>query len=186
MCRLATTRLPASPRSVPAARGFLREHLRTWSAEQVRDDAELVLSELVTNAVLHGRPPVEVSVALVGDLLELVVVDASDGLPETRLQRHDLLADLDATLLLEAEAGVRLAERDPRLAVGASGPVAAGRGLQLVTELAATWGATPQDPGKAVWARLAVEDWLRGGSCTCSTAAAALLPSGTPVVSREA
>ncbi len=185
MCRSASTRLPASPRSAPAARTFLRDHLSAWSAERVRDEAELVLTELVTNAVLHGRPPVDVTVACLGDVVEVVVADASPLPPQPRAGRTDLLRDLDATLALEAGSPGVLHDRDPRLGVGSSGPVAAGRGLQLVRALSTHWGSGEVPDGKAVWARLALPDWAPGTDCSCpGDPSAVALPSGMRVTHR--
>lgn len=52
---------PAEARSVPLARRFVRSALRA-DAPEVVDTAELLTSELVTNAVLHARTEVEVRV----------------------------------------------------------------------------------------------------------------------------
>ncbi|MEU0659493.1 SpoIIE family protein phosphatase [Streptomyces lavendulocolor] len=53
---------PPETRSVPLARRFVRSALRGAAAEVVEDTAELLASELVTNAVLHARTEVEVRV----------------------------------------------------------------------------------------------------------------------------
>ncbi|MYR56823.1 SpoIIE family protein phosphatase [Streptomyces sp. SID625] len=54
-------RSPPETRSVPLARRFVRAALRD-AAPEVADTAELLASELVTNAVLHARTEVEVRV----------------------------------------------------------------------------------------------------------------------------
>ncbi|MGW1596813.1 SpoIIE family protein phosphatase [Streptomyces sp. NPDC002343] len=54
-------RFPPEARSVPLARRFVRSALRGVAPEAV-DTAELLASELVTNAVLHARTEVEVRV----------------------------------------------------------------------------------------------------------------------------
>jgi anti-sigma regulatory factor (Ser/Thr protein kinase) len=48
-----TTDLPRSPNSVGAARRLVRAHSSSLDAKQ-RDDAALMVSELVTNALQHG------------------------------------------------------------------------------------------------------------------------------------
>jgi anti-sigma regulatory factor (Ser/Thr protein kinase) len=48
-----TTDLPRSPKSVGAARRLVRAHSSRLDAKQ-RDDAALMVSELVTNALQHG------------------------------------------------------------------------------------------------------------------------------------
>ncbi|GAA1902546.1 hypothetical protein GCM10009837_27280 [Streptomyces durmitorensis] len=51
-------RLPRGPRSVGRARSLLAEQARAWKVpNDVADTAVLLLSELMTNAVRHGRVP---------------------------------------------------------------------------------------------------------------------------------
>ncbi|WP_432485012.1 SpoIIE family protein phosphatase [Kineococcus esterisolvens] len=45
--------LPADVRAVAQSRAFLRTALTAWNAGELLDEAELVLSELVTNALVH-------------------------------------------------------------------------------------------------------------------------------------
>lgn len=49
----ATMRLPASPDAISRARAFTREALVRWSCEHAVDDAALLVSEMVTNAIRH-------------------------------------------------------------------------------------------------------------------------------------
>src|SRR5713226_3056758 len=71
------------PAAVAAARQFVRETLQGWletrpSAEgQVLvDDAVLLTSELVTNAVVHAGTPVQVTCKMGGTGVEVVVRDS--------------------------------------------------------------------------------------------------------------
>lgn len=73
------------------------------------DDLALVVTELVTNAVRHGSPPVEVEIDTCGHCITVVVADASAVRPLQRAAGDDdeggrglLLVDL-----LAAERGVR-------------------------------------------------------------------------------
>ncbi|MEU1054298.1 ATP-binding protein [Streptomyces sp. NPDC005876] len=66
-------------RSVPAAREFTRRALDDWGARRRADDVVLCVSELTTNALLHGVPPGR------GFLLRLLAYD--DGL--VRVEVHD-------------------------------------------------------------------------------------------------
>jgi anti-sigma regulatory factor (Ser/Thr protein kinase) len=50
----ATCDLPARPESAKAARDFTRRTLREWQMARLSDVAELVVSEIVTNALRHG------------------------------------------------------------------------------------------------------------------------------------
>ncbi|MEU2794133.1 ATP-binding protein [Streptomyces sp. NPDC007100] len=53
------SRWPHSARSVGLARAELSDLLIKWGLSTVSDEAQLVLSELVTNEVRHGRTTVE-------------------------------------------------------------------------------------------------------------------------------
>src|SRR5207302_10941640 len=64
----------------PRARRFVREALATAPADQ-RDDAELVVAELVTNAVLHGAPPVTLRVRQAADVVRIEVHDTGRQRP---------------------------------------------------------------------------------------------------------
>ncbi len=187
MCRHATTALPAEPLSASAARAFVAERLADWDLLELRDDAVLAVTELVTNAILHAHTPLVVCISSEHGQVELAVFDGNVALPQPRPQRLDLSSDLDALLEAEAEAvsaGVDVDERDPRLDIGDAGSVAGGRGLLLVGALAAEWGVSPLSDGKAVWVRTpAPGRWPHGTGCPCaSSAEPATLGSGRPVV----
>ncbi len=187
MCRHATTALPAEPRSATAARAFVDERLTAWGLSELRDDALLAVTELVTNAVLHARTPLLVCVSSEHGQVEIAVFDGNISLPQPRPPRLDLASDLDELLTAEAEVlpeGGFLDDRDPRLDIGAAGSVAGGRGLLLVAALAAEWGVSPLSDGKAVWVRTpAPQSWAHGGQCPCAaTQDPATLGSGRPVV----
>src|SRR4051794_22865663 len=66
--------------SVRHARGFVADVLQE---SPFVDDAELVTAELVTNAVLHGAPPivVRVRVGAVADVVRIEVQDAGRAMP---------------------------------------------------------------------------------------------------------
>ena len=71
--------LPATARSVVAARRVLRELLGAWGAPQDREDAELLATELVANVVDHvgGEESLTLEVDLADDWLRIGVVDGS-------------------------------------------------------------------------------------------------------------
>lgn len=127
-------RFPSVPRIVPAARHAAAHALTHWGvAGSEVEDAALVVSELVTNAVRHGRVPGRlVELRLVYDLEKSVTVEVSDT--------GDGRPSPDAA---------------PPAAVPASAE--SGRGLPLVAALAAEWGVRDRVVGKTVWARLLVE-----------------------------
>jgi anti-sigma regulatory factor (Ser/Thr protein kinase) len=52
------TDLPAVPESVPEGRAFLGKALTAWDCVRAADDARLLLSEVLTNAVQHAQGPI--------------------------------------------------------------------------------------------------------------------------------
>lgn len=76
--------LPATARSVADARRFTVETLRDWSLADLQDDAVLVVSELTTNALLHGSEPTELRLACGSDGLRVEVHDSSRLVPRAR------------------------------------------------------------------------------------------------------
>lgn len=111
-------------RSIPRSRAFVREALTAWGVARERlDDVVLCVSEMATNALLHGVPPgrgYRVMVWLDHDgLLRVEVHDSGGGAP--RVARVDDDAE-------------------------------SGRGLVLVDALADKWGVGERNPGKVVWA----------------------------------
>lgn len=118
--------LPRQQKSVGAARGLLRDFLADiGGGEELLAVGELVLSELVTNAVLHARVParlIKVQLQPEGDQLRIEVHDAS--------------------------------RERPVLRSAVDGDEESGRGLRLVEALAVAWGCCPRQGGigKFVWA----------------------------------
>ena len=111
-------RVPAEPVSVSAARRFVTELLTGLGCTcHLRDDAELMLSELVTNAVRHQRDGrIEITAALRGSGLRVSVTDDS---PEAPIPRT-------------GGAGAATGNQ-----------AASGRGLLLIEALATRWGWAP-------------------------------------------
>jgi hypothetical protein len=64
-------------------------HARGLMSSFVEGDAAVIVSELTTNAVEHGAPPVVLSLAIVDGGLRIEVADGSDVAP--RLQPRDPL-----------------------------------------------------------------------------------------------
>jgi anti-sigma regulatory factor (Ser/Thr protein kinase) len=119
-------RLVPAPASVPTARRHMRQALTTWDLDPLVDPAELVVSELVTNAVraaLALAEPQPVQLWLAADRVQ-VAIGIWDGNP-------------DPPLLAPA------ADTDER-----------GRGLWLVEALSAAWDWFSQDGGRTVHALL--------------------------------
>ncbi|GGT40091.1 ATP-binding protein [Streptomyces atratus] len=127
-------------RSVPLVRQFVRETLVDWACEARADDVLLCVSELVTNAVLHGVPPGR------GFRLHLYMEPADGTL---RVEVHD-----------SGDGEVRPA--DSWADSGEEG----GRGLLLVAALADKWGVGERNPGKVVWCEFEVSAGVGRGMST--------------------
>ncbi len=78
----AVLTLPAELTSVRAARQFVQQHCRPLRLSEDRcDDALLLTSELVTNAVLHGRSDVCVEISASPQSLRIAVIDENSRHP---------------------------------------------------------------------------------------------------------
>jgi anti-sigma regulatory factor (Ser/Thr protein kinase) len=79
MCEVrgpSETRLPADASAPAFARAFLRDAVCEVHHARVVDEAELLVSELVTNAVVHGTPPITLRVECGGrDGMRVSVTD---------------------------------------------------------------------------------------------------------------
>ena len=105
------TTLPALPTSVGAARRFLVQMLEEWELQGLEYDASVVLSELVTNAVLHARTDVRVGVSYDDKVLKLEVSDGSPRLPVAR-RPNPQAATGKGLVLVEALASEWGVQRD--------------------------------------------------------------------------
>ncbi|HEX3649810.1 MAG TPA: ATP-binding protein, partial [Pseudonocardiaceae bacterium] len=112
-----STVLPAGTMADPAARRFTLDTLGSWPvAAETRETAELVVSELVGNAVQHADGTVELGLVLCGDMVRIEVVDNSPVLPvmldpEPAGDRHrglHIVADLSANWGTKREAGGKI------------------------------------------------------------------------------
>jgi anti-sigma regulatory factor (Ser/Thr protein kinase) len=85
MVHRASLSLAREQRAPAMARMFVRAHLVDWLGSGVdgkfTDDLVLATSELVTNAVLHGQEPIELTLALDGEAAEVTVTDSGGGSP---------------------------------------------------------------------------------------------------------
>lgn len=116
----------ALPAAVPRARLHTRHLLRTWQLTGLAESAELVVSELLTNAVEASRP---------GD--------------DRLAIRLWLLSDAARLLILAWDTSPQ-----PPLPACTSHDLENGRGLRLVAAVCTRWDwyPTPGLSGKAVWA----------------------------------
>ena len=78
----ASAIVPARPGSVPATRAFLVNLLKGWDITgDTIDDAALLVTELVTNAIEHGAGTVAIEVCIVDDVLHVAVSDHGQWVP---------------------------------------------------------------------------------------------------------
>jgi hypothetical protein len=122
MTERVQTCLAPQPDAAGRARALVADACRAWGTTPVRHRAELIVTELVDNAVRHTGTAVLVTLARRGAGIHLAVSDDDPRLP----------------VLLDA----------PHRA----DPGAAGQGLRTVYAAATVWGAMPSGPGKVVWA----------------------------------
>jgi anti-sigma regulatory factor (Ser/Thr protein kinase) len=95
-----TFHLSDGPRSPGKARTLIREALVGCSEERIAS-AQLLVSELVTNAVLHANPPLVLCIQLNGDQMRVVVTDGSSAHPLAR-PLHEAVGDGRGLPLVEA------------------------------------------------------------------------------------
>jgi anti-sigma regulatory factor (Ser/Thr protein kinase) len=132
--------LPSMATSISTARLHTRIILQKWRLTSLVDDAELVVSELVTNALKASNIiPAEARYPELYDRLEVVCL---------------CLQLLASNLLIEVSDPKKTAPRRREVAPDDEG----GRGLWLVESLARQWGTRwPRTGGKVVWAAIALE-----------------------------
>lgn len=112
----------AEARSVAQARRFTRRTLEEWAATELVDSASLIVSELVTNAVVHTGTPVRLGLGLQGHDLRIEVEDRHPG----------------RTLPMVPDQPPDTSEH--------------GRGLMITTSLSSAWGVEYTAATKRVWA----------------------------------
>ncbi len=81
--RVAEWEVPPDPAAVAESRATATAHLRRWDLELLEPGTELVLSELVTNAIRHAAGPIRVRL-LFGRSLICEVSDGSSTSPRLR------------------------------------------------------------------------------------------------------
>jgi anti-sigma regulatory factor (Ser/Thr protein kinase) len=128
--QLIALALPGTPESVPAARRHVRYALGLHGLGEFAQDAAIITSELVANAVQHacgnGTATIGVTLTWAGSPAAVTVV-VSDSSPQGPVRRDALPGSEQ------------------------------GQGLQIVEALSARWGWRYEDGGKTVFAVLARE-----------------------------
>lgn len=105
--------LPPSSASVGAARHFTRDALRGMGAAEAEESATLLVSELTTNAVIHARTPLRLSIRRSSGVVRVEVRD-DDPTPPRAISPDPLEAGGRGIQMVEAVAdkwGVNRNER---------------------------------------------------------------------------
>lgn len=76
-----------APAVIREVRSFVREVLRFWGEERLVAEAQVIVAELATNAVVHASSPFRVSVSRTRAEIRLAVRDAS-AVPPQHVQGH--------------------------------------------------------------------------------------------------
>jgi anti-sigma regulatory factor (Ser/Thr protein kinase) len=115
--------------AVQDARRFVDGLLNSWDQAQVSDDVQLLVSEVVTNALIHAGSDVDLRMLAFADHVRMEVRDFASQPPVP----YPFAA---------SDEGVAEAEH--------------GRGLFLVEALARDWNTSPNGRGKTVWLEVEV------------------------------
>ncbi|HUA29673.1 MAG TPA: SpoIIE family protein phosphatase [Streptosporangiaceae bacterium] len=106
--QIASWDLPADPAVVATARARAARQLAAWGLEDVTFTTELLVSELVTNAIRHAQQPIQLRIILDGDL-SCEVFDGSSSAPQ--LRRADRYDEGGRGLMLVAQLADRWGTR---------------------------------------------------------------------------
>lgn len=99
------TVLTPHPTSVGAARRFVRDVLMSRQvADPVVETVELLTSEVVTNAIVHGQSGPQLEVTVAGDVVRVAVHDLSPDLPVRRLGGLDEISGRGVVIVEELAA----------------------------------------------------------------------------------
>ncbi|MFE2420337.1 SpoIIE family protein phosphatase [Streptomyces hokutonensis] len=127
--RTVLTVAQAEPERIAVARQQLRELLHDWTDDDQVDSAVLLVSEMLTNVLVHTDADALLTAEVAGEpgerRMRVEVTDAGDDLPH---KRHP--GELASS----------------------------GRGLLLIELLAETWGVDPRGEGKSIWFELYESD----------------------------
>ncbi|MCD9876260.1 SpoIIE family protein phosphatase [Streptomyces guryensis] len=123
--QVVTWDIPADPEQVARARTLTTRQLEAWQLEEASFVTELVVSELVTNAIRYGTPPIQLR------LIRTMSISGSAA----------------GALVCEVSDGSNTAPHMRRARVFDEG----GRGLLLVAQLTQRWGTRHGTTGKTIW-----------------------------------
>src|SRR3954465_7235674 len=91
--------------AVPRARRFAAGALTAGVGSSVLEDAELVVTELVTNALLHGAPPVVLRISPVGSGVRIEVEDTGREMPIRMRENTEAMTGRGLSLVSRVTSG---------------------------------------------------------------------------------
>ncbi|BCM69448.1 MULTISPECIES: SpoIIE family protein phosphatase [Streptomyces] len=110
---VASWQLDDKPTVVSLARRYATEQLTVWGLDEAAFTTELMVSELVTNAIRYGRPPIRLRLIHRGNTLISEVYDSSGTTPHMRRAR--IFDEGGRGLLLVAQLAERWGTRHDRV-----------------------------------------------------------------------
>jgi anti-sigma regulatory factor (Ser/Thr protein kinase) len=146
----ATASYSPHPRAAREARQFAAQTLRTLAREDLEIVVALVVTELVTNSVLHARTPLRVDLTALPDGVRVAVHDASPVRPTRRPHHRDATTGRGLQLVeaLGGRWGVDMEPDGKTVWVDVVGEPRAGGGLDGEVTVQATI-RRPQRPREA-------------------------------------
>jgi anti-sigma regulatory factor (Ser/Thr protein kinase) len=84
---IATWNLPSDPAIVAQARQHTTHQLTTWHLDDATFTTQLIVSELITNAIRYGQPPIQLRLIHQNNTLTTEVHDTSNTTPHMRRAR---------------------------------------------------------------------------------------------------
>ncbi|WP_411135323.1 SpoIIE family protein phosphatase [Streptomyces sp. C10] len=166
--------LPGDPQAAAAARRFVRATFADWAGRQLTgaegltgrlaDEAELLVSELVTNAVVHAGTTVELRCRLDPEAGRDGGAEPYRGRTGEPYEAPHREAAAAPGAGADGASGpgivIEVSDHHPTQPVRARAESAAsengGHGLQLISAVAESWGVTYRRAMKTVWFRLPV------------------------------
>ena len=110
---MASLELTPDVTSPSRARAFTRQLLGEWHiASHITEDAELLVTELVTNAVVHAATPVTVEISRENRVLRFIVSDGARGSIPLRVPVAEAVTGRGVYLLDRISDDWRVVETD--------------------------------------------------------------------------
>ncbi|GAA4607504.1 anti-anti-sigma regulatory factor [Actinoplanes octamycinicus] len=124
-------RFPPVPASAGEARSIVGDACWSWGLRHLRDPAQLVASELASNAIVHAGTDFDLMLGYTGRFLRIAVSDGSGAMPSVI--------------------------KEPPV-TNAIMPGGTGRGMRIIAAAGTHYGVTRTRSGKVVWVLIVAHD----------------------------